>query len=296
MYGSVDFAGETESIIGSWLQKDKGRRDQVVLTTKVFGPMGLGPNDRGLSAYHIRKACEDSLKRLKTDHIDIYFMHHIDRGQPSQGDIESWGLPDRKIVRPSHLRPETPWEEIWQAMEILVQEGKVLYVGSSNFPAWSIAQGCEKAANRSFLGLTCEQSIYNLNNRAVELEVIPVCREYGLGFVAWSPLGVGLLAGRLPEGERGRRRHQAEVFETKQEQFKAYEALCNELGEKMADVSLAWLLHNPVLTAPIIGPRTIEQLIDSQRALEIQLDDGVMKRLDEIWPGPGGEAPEAYAW
>ena len=296
MYGSIDFAGETETIIGNWLQKEKGRRDKVVLTTKVFGPMGLGSNDRGLSAYHIRKACEDSLRRLRTDHIDVYFMHHIDRGQPAQIDIESWDLPDRKMIRPAHLKRETPWEEIWQAMENLVREGKVLYIGSSNFPAWNIVQGCEKAANRSVLGLTCEQSVYNLNNRMVELEVIPACREYGLGFLAWSPLGVGLLAGQLPEGEKGRRRHQAEVFKSKRDQFEAYQSLCDELGEKMAHVSLAWLLHNPVLTATIIGPRTIAQLTDSQRALEIQLDEEVMKRIDEIWPGPGGEAPEAYAW
>ncbi len=296
MYGSQDFAGETEKIIGNWLAQGNGRREQIVLTTKVFGPMGHGVNDRGLSAYHIRQACENSLRRLKTDHIDIYFMHHIDRGEPTSADKESWGLPDRQISRPSHLKHETPWEEIWQAMELLVQQGKVLYIGSSNFAGWHIAQACEKAAARSFLGLTCEQSIYNLSNRTVELEVIPACREYGLGLIAWSPLAVGLLAGKLPEGEIGRRRHLDETIKTHHEKLIAYDSLCKELGEKPADVALAWLLHNPVLTAPIIGPRTVAQLTGSLRALEIHLNDGIMGRLEKIWPGPGGEAPEAYAW
>jgi aryl-alcohol dehydrogenase-like predicted oxidoreductase len=181
-------------------------------------------------------------------------------------------------------------------MELLVQQGKVLYVGSSNFAAWHIVQACERAAARCFLGLTCEQSVYNLSNRTVELEVIPACREYGLGFLAWSPLAVGLLAGQLREGETGRRSRRAKAIAAHRDQLVAYEALCGELGEKPADVALAWLLHNPVLTAPIIGPRTVEQLSGSLRALEIDLDDGVMARLDEIWPGPGGEAPEAYAW
>jgi aryl-alcohol dehydrogenase-like predicted oxidoreductase len=296
MYGSKRFEGEAEKIIGNWLAQDGARREQIVLTTKVFGPMGHGVNDRGLSAYHIRQACEDSLRRLKTDHIDLYFMHHIDRGEPTPADKESWGLPDRQIYRPPHLKKQTPWEEIWQAMELLVQQGKVLYVGSSNFAAWNIVQACEKAAARSFLGLTCEQSVYNLNNRTVELEVIPACREYGLGFLAWSPLAVGLLAGKLPEGEIGRRCHLGETIETHHDKLVAYETLCKELGEKPADVALAWLLHNPVLAAPIIGPRTLEQLASSPRAFEIHLDDELMRRLDEIWPGPGGEAPEAYAW
>jgi aryl-alcohol dehydrogenase-like predicted oxidoreductase len=296
MYGSRTFEGETEQIIGRWLAQGGGRREQVVLTTKVFGPMGHGANDRGLSARHIRQACEDSLRRLGTDYIDVYFMHHIDRGEPTAADVESWGLPDRKLVHSPYRKRETPWEEIWQAMELLVQQGKVLYVGSSNFAAWNIAQACEKAAARNFLGLVCEQSVYNLNNRMVELEVIPACREYGLGFLAWSPLAVGLLAGKLPEGERGRRRHLGEIIETHREQLDAYEVLCRELGEKPADVAVAWLLHNPALTAPIIGPRTSEQLASSLRALEIRLDGAILKRLDEIWPGPGGEAPEAYAW
>ncbi|GAB4521290.1 MAG: aldo/keto reductase [Anaerolineae bacterium] len=270
-YGMPVSVGLTEEIIGRWLAQG-GRRDKIVLATKVYGPMGEGVNDRGLSAYHIRKACEDSLRRLQTDHIDLYQMHHIDRS--------------------------TPWEEIWQAMEILVQQGKVLYVGSSNFAGWHIAQAQAEAAKRNFMGLVSEQSLYNLAARTIELEVIPACRAYGLGLIPWSPLGGGLLAGVL-DGQGGARRTSEGVqkaLEKHRSQVEAYEALCRELGEKPADVALAWLLHNPAVTAPIIGPRTMDQLTGSLRALEIQLSDEVLKRLDEIWPGPGGEAPEAYAW
>lgn len=296
IYGSKVFEGEAEQIIGNWLAQGGGRREQIALTTKVFGPMGQGVNQRGLSAYHIRKACEDSLRRLKTDHIDVYFMHHIDRGAPTAGDKLAWGLPDWQVVDPPQRKKETPWEEIWQAMELLVQQGKVLYVGSSNFAAWNIVQACEKAAARSFMGLVCEQSIYNLSNRTIELEVIPACREYGLGLLAWSPLAAGLLAGKLPTGESGRREDLSEkTLQTHHNQMEAYEALCRELNETPADVAIAWLLRNP-LTIPIIGPRNMAQLTGSMHTLDIHLADETLRRLDEIWPGPGGEAPEAYAW
>jgi aryl-alcohol dehydrogenase-like predicted oxidoreductase len=248
------------------------RRDRIALATKVYQPMGKGPNDRRLSAYHIRRACEDSLRRLKTDHIDIYQMHHIDR--------------------------HTPWDEIWQAMEVLVQQGKVIYVGSSNFAAWDIASAQCAAASRHFLDLVCEQSLYNLTARTIELEVIPACRQYGLGLIPWSPLGGGLLGGALRKTTVGRRadsrmQHQIEQHRS---QLEAYEALCQQLSEEPADVALAWLLHNAVVTAPIIGPRTVEQLTGSLRALKIALSDQTLRQLDEIWPGPGGEAPKAYAW
>jgi aryl-alcohol dehydrogenase-like predicted oxidoreductase len=270
-YGGRVGVGATEQIIGRWLAQG-GRREQIVLATKVYGPMGQGPNDRGLSAYHIRRACEDSLRRLQTDHIDLYQMHHIQRG--------------------------TPWEEIWQAMEQLVREGKVLYVGSSNFAGWQIAQANCIAASRHFLGLVSEQSLYNLNARTIELEVIPGCRAFGLGLIPWSPLGGGLLGGALQKSSAGRRadEHMQQNIENNRAKLEAYEGFCRELGEQPADVALAWLLGNPVVTAPIIGPRTIEQLTGSLRAIEIQLSDEQMQRLDQIWPGPGGEAPEAYAW
>lgn len=272
VYGQRRGEGVTEGIIGRWLAQGGGRCEQIVLATKVYGSMGDGPNDRGLSAYHIRCACEDSLRRLQTDHIDLYQMHHIDR--------------------------ETPWEEIWQAMEQLVREGKILYVGSSNFAGWHIAQAQGTAAARQFMGLVSEQSLYNLSARMIELEVIPACRTYGLGLLPWSPLGGGLLAGALQKASEGRRASQdiQEAVEKHHAQLETYESLCRELGEKPAEVALAWLLQNPAMTAPIIGPRTLEHLEGSLRALEIELSEDVLARLDEIWPGPGGEAPEAYAW
>jgi aryl-alcohol dehydrogenase-like predicted oxidoreductase len=260
--------GVSEEIIGRWLALG-GRRERIVLATKVYQPMDLGPNDRHLSAYHIRKACEDSLRRLQTDHIDLYQMHHIDR--------------------------RTPWDEIWQAMELLIQQGKVIYVGSSNFAGWDIATGQSAAIARHALGLVSEQSLYNLNARTIELEVIPACRHYGLGLIPWSPLGGGLLGGILRKAKEGRRIDLQQV-ERHRPQLESHEKLCDELGEAPADVALAWLVHQPDVTAPIVGPRTAEQVKDSLHALEISLSDDVLRRLNEIWPGPGGEAPNAYAW
>ncbi len=197
-----------------------------------------------------------------------------------------------------HIDRTAPWDEVWQAMELLVQQGKVIYVGSSNFGGWHIAQAQETAKARHFLGLVSEQSLYNLNARTIELEVIPACKYYGLGLIPWSPLAGGMLGGMLEKIASGRRssKNMQEGFEKARPKIEAYEALCKELGEQPADVALAWLLHNPVVTAPIIGPRTLEQLDGSLRALEIKLEAETLKKLDEIFPGPGGEAPEAYAW
>ncbi|MHB1458978.1 MAG: aldo/keto reductase [Armatimonadota bacterium] len=270
VYGRSVSRGFTEEIIGRWFAKGDSRRDKTVIATKVYGPIGDLSNESKLSAYHIRQACEDSLKRLQTDHIDLYQMHHIDR--------------------------ETPWEEIWQAMEQLVQAGKVIYVGSSNFAGWNIAQANEMAKSRHFMGLVSEQSLYNLNQRMVELEVIPACKEYGLGLIPWSPLAGGLLGGVLDTPTIGRRSEMADRIETNRGKLEAYESLCAELGENPADVALAWLLANPVVSAPIIGPRTMEQLDDSFRAVEIELSAETLDKLDKIFPGPGGQAPEAYAW
>ena len=264
--------GATEQIVGRWLAQGGGRREKIVLATKVHNPMGDRPNERKLSAYHIRHACDESLRRLQTDHIDLYQMHHIDR--------------------------DTPWEEIWQAMEQLVRQGKVIYVGSSNFAGFHIAQGQSIAAQRNFLGLVSEQCVYNLNQRMVELEVLPACREYGLGVIPWSPLAGGLLAGVLEKQSEGRRAAEPirNALEYHQNQIEQYEDFCQSLGEKPADVALAWLLKNLIVTSPITGPRTMEQLSSTMRVLEIDLSEEAMKRLDEIWPGPGGEAPEAFAW
>jgi aryl-alcohol dehydrogenase-like predicted oxidoreductase len=264
--------GHTEEIIGQWFAKGGGRREKTVLATKLYGPMGDWPNEGKLSALHIKRACEASLKRLQTDHIDLYQMHHVDR--------------------------DTPWEEIWQGMEQLVREGKVLYVGSSNFAGWHIVKANEAAKRRHFMGLVSEQSKYSLNARMVELDVVPACADYGVGLIPWSPLGGGLLGGVLKKIEEGRRSSEGmqKEIEAHRPQIEQYEAFCDDLGENPADVGLAWLLHNPVVTAPIIGPRTLEQLTGSLRALEIKLSADQLKKLDEIWPGPGGPAPEAYAW
>jgi aryl-alcohol dehydrogenase-like predicted oxidoreductase len=271
VYGWGENKGRTESIIGRWLAQG-GRRDRIVLATKVYAPMHEGPNEGKLSAYHIRRACEDSLRRLQTDHIDLYQMHHVDR--------------------------ETPWDEIWQAMELLVAQGKVIYVGSSNFAAWNIVQANEAASRRGGLGLVSEQSLYHLGARTIELEVVPACRAYGVGILPWSPLGGGLLGGALKKVTLGRRageriRKEVEKHRAKLEPF---EKLCDEIGERPANVAVAWLLQRPGVTAPIVGPRTIDQLEDAIRAEKLTLSSEVLAKLDAIWPGPGGQAPEAYAW
>jgi aryl-alcohol dehydrogenase-like predicted oxidoreductase len=264
--------GITESILGRWFAQGGGRREKVVLATKVYGQMGTWPNESRLSALHIRRACDESLRRLQTDRIDLYQFHHVDR--------------------------EAPWDEIWQAIEQLVQAGKVVYAGSSNFAGWHIARANEAARARHFLGLVSEQCKYNLTERTVELEVLPACAGYGLGVIPWSPLAGGILGGALQKAAAGRRASadtRREV-ERRRGQLEAYEKLCADLGESPADVALAWLLANPVVTAPIIGPRTVAQLDDTMRAVEISLSQETRDRLDEIFPGPGGPGPEAWAW
>jgi aryl-alcohol dehydrogenase-like predicted oxidoreductase len=272
VYGWKKGEGVTEQILGRWFAKGGGRRDKVVLATKVYGSMGDWPNESKLSALNIRRACEGSLRRMQTDHVDLYQMHHVDR--------------------------DTPWEEIWQAMDVLVQQGKVLYVGSSNFAGWQIVKANEAARRRRSLGLVSEQSLYNLAVRSIELEVLPACRNEGVGVIPWSPLAGGLLGGILGKAREGRSASEQvrRRLEAHRGQVEEYEAFCDELGERPSDVGLAWLLHQPGVTAPITGPRTLEQLEQSLRALELELDDKALERLDQIWPGPGGPAPEAYAW
>jgi aryl-alcohol dehydrogenase-like predicted oxidoreductase len=272
VYGWKRGEGWTEEIVGRWIEKGRGRRESIVLATKVYGRMGDGPNDRGLSAYHVKRACEESLRRLRTDHVDLYQMHHVDR--------------------------DTPWEEIWQAMEQLHREGKILYVGSSNFAGWQIATGQQIASARSFLGLVSEQSKYSLLERTIELEVVPACREYGIGIVPWSPLASGVLGGGSRGAREGRRAGSTAraLLERHGSQLARYEELCERIGKKPAAVALSWVLARPQVTAPIIGPRTLAQLDESLDALRADLDSETLKQLDEIFPGPGGEAPEAYSW
>jgi aryl-alcohol dehydrogenase-like predicted oxidoreductase len=272
VYGWKIGEGWTEQILGRWFAQGGGRREKVVLATKVYGRMGDWPNASRLSALHVKRACEASLRRLQTDCIDLYQMHHVDR--------------------------ETPWDEIWQAMEQLVREGKILYVGTSNFAGWQLAQGQELARSRHFLGIVSEQSLYNLTERTIELEVIPACMAYGIGLIPWSPLARGLLAGALTPATVGRRADQDLQQEVQKHRAKleAFERLCHDLGERQADVALAWLLHQPAVTSPIIGPRTLEQLDGTMRVMNLTLGADTLKRLDDLFPGPGGPAPEAYAW
>jgi NDP-hexose C3-ketoreductase / dTDP-4-oxo-2-deoxy-alpha-D-pentos-2-ene 2,3-reductase len=278
-YGGKQGEGVTEQIIGRWFAQGGGRRERTVLATKAYQPAGEWPNESGLSALHIRRACEASLKRLQTDYIDVFQMHHIDRN--------------------------TPWEEIWEAFNVLHQQGKVLYFGSSNFAGWHVAQAQEAARSRHFLGLVSEQSIYNLLARWVELEVLPAARHYGVGLIPYSPLHGGVLSGVLRKQREGRavRSGQgiwAAAFEQNRPAVEAYEDLCADLGEDPAHVGLAWLLAQDGVTGPVVGPRTLEHLEGSLHALRISLGEDTLAELDALFPSPapGGAkpAPEAYAW
>jgi len=280
VYGWGENRGRTEEIVGTWFAQGGGRRERTVIATKLYGGMPVQgvpegttwPNSDRLSAVNIRRAVDESLRRLQTDHIDLYQMHHVDRN--------------------------TPWEELWQAMDVLTQQGKILYVGSSNFAGWHIAAAQAAAERRNFLGLVSEQSIYNLLERTVELEVLPSAQYHGLGVIPWSPLHGGLLGGVLRKTVEGGRRttgRAAETLETHREQIQQYEDLCAKLGHEPGDVALAWLLHQPAVTAPIVGPRIQEQLDSALRAVALKLDEETLAQLDEIFPGHR-TAPEDYAW
>jgi aryl-alcohol dehydrogenase-like predicted oxidoreductase len=272
VYGRSAGRGATEEIVGRWFAQGGERRDRTVLATKLYGDMGEWPNEGRLSALNIRRACDASLRRLQTDYIDLYQMHHIDR--------------------------KTGWDEIWEAMEVLRAQGKILYVGSSNFAAWHIAQAQAAAADRHFMGLVSEQSIYNLLARKLEMEVLPAAVDYGIGVIPWSPLHGGLLGGVVRKERQGSRRHQgraAEAVEARRPQLEQYEDLCSDVGEEPATVALAWLVSRPAVTAPIIGPRTVEQFDGALRAVEITLSAETLTRLDEIFPGYK-TSPEEYAW
>lgn len=278
VYGWGENKGRTEEILGTWFAQGGGRREKTVLATKVYGNMAAEgdpwPNCDRLSALNIRRAVDASLKRLNTDYIDLYQFHHVDR--------------------------RTPFEEIWQAVEVLIQQGKILYAGSSNFPGWKIAQANEAAARSGRLGLVSEQCLYNLAERRAELEIIPAAEEYGLGVIPWSPLHGGLLGGAIRKSaESGRtatgRSADALANSSVRAQVQAYEDLLDKHGLEPGEVALAWLLTRPGVTGPIVGPRTAEQLASALRAVELELGEEVLAGLDEVFPGPG-PAPEAFAW
>ncbi|MGW3593373.1 aldo/keto reductase [Streptomyces sp. NPDC005167] len=280
VYGWGENKGRTEEILGTWFAKGGERRDKVVLATKVYGNMAAEgdawPNHHKLSALNIRRAVDASLKRLQTDHIDLYQFHHIDRA--------------------------TPVEEIWQAIDVLIQQGKILYAGSSNFAGWKIAQTNETAKRLGSYGLVSEQCLYNLAERRAEMEVIPAAQEYGLGVIPWSPLHGGLLGGVIRKEREGGtarstsgRSGDALADTTVRAQIQAYEDLLEKHGLEPGEVGLAWLLTRPGVTGPISGPRTREQLDSAVRAVDLELSDEVLAALDEIFPGPG-PSPEAFAW
>nr|WP_206322884.1 aldo/keto reductase [Streptomyces sp. HNM0575] len=264
--------GETERIIGRWLARDPGRRDDVVLVTKAYGRMGKGANDMYLSARHLRKACEASLARLRTDVLDVFMLHHVDR--------------------------MTSWDELWEVLDDLRREGKIRYAGTSNFAGWHLARGQEAALRRNLLGIVVEESIYNLMERTVELEVLPACRAYGIGVMPYSPLNSGLLGGVLAKDETAARtasKRAADGLSRSRRQIERYEQLCRDIGQPPAVVAQSWLLHQPGVTAPIVGVRTMRHLEDGIRAANLSLSEGELAELDRIFPGPGA-APEAYAW
>lgn len=267
-YGWALGPGAVEELLGRWLA-GRSDRDQLVLATKVHEPVGDGPNDRGLSAFHIRRACDASLRRLGVDHIDLYQLHHLDRA--------------------------ASWDEIYEATERLVAQGKITYLGTSNFPGWALARGAEQARQRHVLGPVAEQHLYNLATRDAEREAIPAAQHYGIGLLPWSPLSGGLLGGVLNNGETARRSGLAERVDANRTRLQQWEALCDELGQAPAVVATTWLRDQPGVTAPVVGPRTEEQLDDALASLDVTLEPAVEARLDEIFPGPG-PAPEAYAW
>jgi aryl-alcohol dehydrogenase-like predicted oxidoreductase len=272
VYGWGENRGRTEEIIGTWFAKGGGRRERTVIATKMYANMTDWPNGDKLSAFNIRQSVDASLRRLQTDHIDLYQMHHVDRA--------------------------TPWDEIWQAMETLVAQGKIIYNGSSNFAGWDLVRAQEAAARRHYTGLVSEQSIYNLLVRDIEREVVPAALEYGIGIIPWSPLQGGLLGGVVRKEREGHRRlsgRSADSLETHRKEIEAYEDLCDEIGAEPAEVGLAWLLTRPGVTAPIVGPRTAEQLESAIAAEKLTLDQPTLDRLDELFPGYK-PSPEGYAW
>ncbi|WAP56674.1 aldo/keto reductase [Streptomyces sp. S465] len=280
VYGWGANKGRTEEIIGSWFAQGGGRREKTVLATKVYANMAADdvawPNTDKLSAVNIRRSVDASLKRLGTDYIDLYQFHHVDRS--------------------------TPWDEVWQAIDVLVQQGKIIYAGSSNHAGWHIAQANETASRRGSYGLVSEQCLYNLAERRAEMEVIPAAQEYGLGVIPWSPLHGGLLGGAIrKEREGGGSRTTSgrsgdALKNTKvREQIQRYEDLLDKHGIEPGEAALAWLLTRPGVTGPIVGPRTAEQLASALRAADLKLSEELLAELDEIFPGPG-PSPEAFAW
>jgi 1-deoxyxylulose-5-phosphate synthase len=268
--------GESERIVGEALKRN-GQRDQIVLATKVHGVMGPGPNDRGNSRYHIIKSCEDSLRRLQTDHIDLYQLH-----------------------RPT---PEIPQDETLRALDDLVRAGKVRYIGCSTFPAWMVMEGLMASAEQHLARYISEQPPYNLLDRRIENELVPLCQKYGLAILPWSPLAGGILAGRyadgaIPQGSRADRNGMDSLFGQRLTP-RALEA-AQRVGElagaqslTSSQLALLWVKDQPGVTAPIVGPRTLDQLKDNLGILERSLTDQDRSALDQV-VGPGNAVSDFH--
>lgn len=278
MYGGRNGGarGWTEEIIGRWFALGGGRREKVVLATKIFEDMNDpndGPNGAGgLSAYKIRRHLDACLNRLGTDHVEVLYMHNPE--------------------------PHATWDELWGSFEREVNSGKVDYIGCSNFAGYQIAVAQAAAQERHFLGLVCGQSKYNLLARLPELELIPACRALGLGFLAWGPLQGGMLSGSLLrqlEGSQRSNKYAGTLSPERVEQLKQYAGLCQSFGMTEAEVSMAWLLSRPGLTAPLVGPRTVKQLEDSIQAADRRLPQELLEQIERLFPGPIAEAPMAYS-
>jgi len=281
--GGVGYRGRVETILGTWFAQGGGRREKTVLNSKCFMQVEEeldGPNDAdGTSAYKIRRSLERSLQRLRTDHLEMYTIHHVDR--------------------------DVTYDEIWGTYEALINQGKVFYAATSNFAGRDLVKAQYEAKNRHFFGIIAEQHKYNLNCRLPELEVLPAARDMGIAMMTYSPLSGGFLGENALNPKPGTRAAGNNLYSDfmgdysvgiYQDRIVKFDLLCKKIGEKQSDVALAWLLHNPMVDVPIIGPRTLEQLENTMHALEIELDDEILKELDEIFPGPGCEAPRAYAW
>lgn len=268
--GDADMNGRTEEIVGRWL-KERGARDRIVLATKCRGRMGPGANDEGLSRRHILRACDDSLRRLQTDHIDLYQSHGPD--------------------------PSTPIEETMGAFDDLVRAGKVRYLGCSNYPAWQIAEALWASDRRGLARFDCVQPRYNLLFRMIEDEILPLCRAHGLGVIPYNPLAGGMLTGRYraeqaggaPPPGRFTLKNSGEVYRKRYWNEAALEAV-GELGrffeargKSLTHVALAWVLAQPGITAPILGASRPEQLEDSLRGVDLTLDDEERAACDAVW-------------
>jgi NDP-hexose C3-ketoreductase / dTDP-4-oxo-2-deoxy-alpha-D-pentos-2-ene 2,3-reductase len=275
MYGWRVHRGYTEETIGRWLRASRDRRNEVVLATKVGNPVGEGPNDTGLSARHIVAACEASLRRLGTDWIDLYQLH----------------TPD----------PYAHWDEIWQALDVLVAQGKVRYAGTSNFAGWQLGIGQEAARRRGSLGIVSEQCLYNLAARGAELEIVPAARALEVAVLVWSPLHGGLLGGVLAKERAGTavkslQGRSRSALDGHGDTIRTYEEFCAERGLAPGAVALAWVLSRPGVAVAVIGPRTPEQFDACRTALDLELDPADLERLDALFPpyGRGGPAPGAW--